>query len=181
MGLDDADLMARWRQGDVGAFEALVRRWQGPIGRFLYRLTGDAGRAADLCQEVFLRVYQNGRGYREAGTFSTWLYRIALNAARDAARRGKHAPIPLAGNEPADRALPAEAICQRDELAGLVERAVAELPPDQREALVLRHYEQMSFEAMAQLTGVAASTLKSRYAAAMVRLRERLGGLGYGP
>jgi RNA polymerase sigma-70 factor (ECF subfamily) len=181
MGRDDAELMARWRQGEISAFEALVRRWQEPIGRFLFRLTGDQSQAADLCQEVFLRVYQSGRRYRETGTFSTWLYRIALNAARDAARRGRRQPTPLAGNEPMDERLGAEAICQRDELTRLVVRVLDELSQEQREALVLRHYEGMSFEAMARLTGTPASTLKSRYAAAVIQLRQRLQRLGYGP
>jgi RNA polymerase sigma-70 factor (ECF subfamily) len=181
MGLDDAELMARWRQGDAGAFEALVRRWQQPMGRFLYRLTGNAERAADLCQEVFLRLYQHGPRYRESGNFSTWLYRIALNAARDTGRRDRRAPVPLNNHEPTDRTASPESICRRDELADLVARGVAELPESLREALVLHHYENLSFEEMARLTGTPATTLKSRFSAALSRLRQRLRQLGLGP
>src|SRR6516165_4026618 len=119
MDVNDADLIGQWQQGEAEAFTVLVRRWQQPVARFLTHLVGRAEQVPDLCQEVFLRLYHALPRYREAGTFSTWLYRIALNVARDAGRRGKHAPIPLAGNEPVDRAPPAEAICQRDELAGL--------------------------------------------------------------
>src|SRR6516225_1613443 len=87
MGSDDAELIARWQRGEVAAFEGLVRRWQQPVARFIFRLVGRVEPVNDLCQEVFLRVYQAGGRYRERGRFSTWLYRVALNVVRDYARR----------------------------------------------------------------------------------------------
>jgi RNA polymerase sigma-70 factor (ECF subfamily) len=180
MSEHDAELMGRWQAGDATAFEALVRRWEQPMGRFLGRLTGRADRAADLCQEVFLRLYQAGPRYRENGSFRTWLYRIALNVARDAARRRR--PVqPLAGPEPPDRAAGAESVCQQRELARVVADAVAELPEPLRVVIALRHDEGLSFEEIARLTATPASTLKSRFAAALARLRGRLQQLGYGP
>jgi RNA polymerase sigma-70 factor (ECF subfamily) len=173
----DADLIARWQQGDAAAFAALVRRWQQPVGRFLARLAGPSDRVDDLCQEVFLRVYEAAGRYRETGAFSTWLYRIALNVARDAGRRRRREPVPL-DDDPAGAGPAPEAVCAREELARLVARAVAELPDPLREVLVLRHYEGMSFEEIARLTGTPASTLKSRFAAALGRLRHRLPQLG---
>jgi RNA polymerase sigma-70 factor (ECF subfamily) len=181
MGACDAELIERWHQGDIAAFEALVRRWQEPIGRFLQRLTGRRELAQDLCQEVFLRVYQAGPRYREQGAFRTWIYRIALNVVRDAARRGRQAPVAIADREVMDRQPPADALCQRQELADLVTRAVAELPEPLRVVLILRHYERMSFEDIARLTSTPASTLKSRFAVALKRLRERLHEQGWGP
>src|SRR5262245_33544001 len=88
----DAELMRCWQRGDLAAFEVLVRRWQKPVARFLFHVAGSGspGRlnaVDDLCQETFLRMYQSGARYREQGTFSTWLYRIALNVARDAGRK----------------------------------------------------------------------------------------------
>jgi RNA polymerase sigma-70 factor, ECF subfamily len=174
----DADLMARWQQGEAGAFAALVRRWQEPVGRFLARLVGPSDRVEDLCQEVFLRVYEAGGRYRESGAFSTWLYRVALNVARDAGRRRRREPVPLDATEPAAGTPAPEAVCAGQELARLVARAVAELPDPLREVLVLRHYEDMNFEQIARLTGSPASTLKSRFAAALDRLRRRLHQLG---
>ena len=104
MDRDNANLMRRWQEGDATAFEALVRRWEQPIARFLTRLASRPDRIADLCQEVFLRLYLAGPRYRETGVFSTWLYQIALNVARDAGRRQRHEPealnpqdIPAAG------------------------------------------------------------------------------------
>src|SRR5439155_21665824 len=94
MSREDAERMRRWQAGDPAAFADLVARWQQPVAGFLARLAGP-DRVADLCQEVFLRVLQAGSRYRETGHFSTWLFRIAINVARDAGRRGRCAPGPL--------------------------------------------------------------------------------------
>jgi RNA polymerase sigma-70 factor (ECF subfamily) len=174
----DAELMARWQRGDDAAFAAIVRRWQQPMARFLAHLVGRSELVNDLVQEVFLRVFDAGHRYRENGTFSTWLYRIALNVARDAGRRQRHEPLSLASTEPPAHWPSAETLCERQETAALVARAVAELPEPLRLVLVLRHYEGMSFEEMARLTGTPASTLKSRFTAALDRLRRRLHRLG---
>jgi RNA polymerase sigma-70 factor (ECF subfamily) len=178
MDRSDAELFEHWRRGDATAFAALVRRWQQPMARFLAHLLGPTDLVQDLCQEVFLRVYHAQSRYREAGTFSTWLYRIALNVARDAGRRRKHQPVPLANGDLAEHAPSPEAVCVRRELAQLVARAVAELPEPLRLVLVLRHYQDMNFEDIARLTATPASTLKSRFAAALARLRDRLHQLG---
>jgi RNA polymerase sigma-70 factor (ECF subfamily) len=179
MGHDDPDLIRRWQQGDPAAFEALVRRWQTPTAHFLARLVGGGDLVQDLCQEVFLRVHLARARYRPAAAFSTWLYRIALNVARDALRRHRRRAGPLPEQEPPAADDPAEARCERAELAELVDQALAGLPAPLREVLVLRHYEGMSFEDIGRLLGVAASTLKSRFAAALGRLRLSLQHLGW--
>jgi RNA polymerase sigma-70 factor (ECF subfamily) len=172
--------MERWLQGDATAFEALVRRWQQPIARVLGRLLGGSDQVPDLCQEVFLKVYRARPRYRENGAFAGWIYRVTLNVARSAARR--HRPVlPLRGHQPADAHGPADAVCRQREEAELVARAVAELPEPLREVLVLRHYEGLKFEEIARLSGTPASTLKSRFAAALNRLKTRLLETGLNP
>jgi RNA polymerase sigma-70 factor (ECF subfamily) len=178
MGCDDAHLIQRWQQGDAAAFEALVRRWQQPVARFLFRLVGRPEPIHDLCQEVFLRVYLARLRYRPSAAFSTWLYRIALNVTRDAARRRRREPLSLSDHEVEDRAAPAEAAYQQAELATIVAQAVAALPEPLRIVVVLHHYEGMNFEEIARFTQTPASTLKSRFAAALRRLREQLRHLG---
>jgi RNA polymerase sigma-70 factor (ECF subfamily) len=170
--------MRAWQQGDAAAFATLVRRWQRPIARFIARMLGPAAPVDDLCQEVFVRVYEAGSRYREQGNFSTWLYRIALNVTRDAIRKGRHALLPLEDDAvPASSRIPAEE-CERRETARLVAAAIAELPELLRLVLVLRHYEDLNFEEIAALTRTPASTLKSRFAVALTRLRGRLQRLG---
>ena len=176
MGHPDAELMSRWQRGDAAAVTALVDRWQQPVARFLLRVGGRPDRVPDLCQEVFLRVLRAAPRYRETGRFSTWLFQIALNVARDDLRRGRRAPGPLPDLEDTGAS---ENTCDRRELARAVAVAVAELPPPHREVLALRHDQGMTFEEMAQVLSTPASTLKSRFAVALHRLRARLAELGW--
>jgi RNA polymerase sigma-70 factor (ECF subfamily) len=180
MADQDAELVRRWRRGDTAAFETLVRRWEQRLARFLGRLVGDPTAVQDLCQEVFLRAYLAGDRYRESGHFSAWLFQIAVNAARDAARRRRRLPQPLPNHEPAADTPLAEKQYEQRELQHVLAAAVAELPEPLRAVLALRHDEGMSFEEMARVLETPASTLKSRFAAALGRLRARLQQLGWG-
>jgi RNA polymerase sigma-70 factor (ECF subfamily) len=175
MESSDHVLMERWRLGDSRAFEALVRRWEGPVARFLARYLGDHDGAADATQEVFLRIYRSGPSYQPRSAFSTWLFQIALNLARDAARR-RRVPGSLPGSIVGDDADPSAPVAAR-EAAAAVDRALAQLPEPLRLVLVLRHYQGMSFAEISRLCDVPASTLKSRFAAALHQLRESLGAL----
>lgn len=169
----DGDRMRRWAAGDRTAFEEIVRAWEGPVGRFVYRMTFDVHTTADILQDVFLRLFRAGANYRDGGQFKAWLYRIALNLCRDHARSQARKPVvPLTATlDPAD---------ERDDPRELqdtteaVAAAVAGLPPHLREVVVLRHYEDLSFEAMGRLLGVPATTLKSRFAVAMKELEATL-------
>src|SRR5262245_58689228 len=127
MADEDADRMSRWQAGDADAFAELVARWQRPVARFLARLV-DAGRVPDLTQDVFVRVLRAAPRYRPTAKFSTWLFTIALNVARDAGRRKRFEPAPLD-----DTAGPDDT--ERHDLAGAVAAAVAELPPPLREVV----------------------------------------------
>jgi RNA polymerase sigma-70 factor, ECF subfamily len=172
MEFSDQALMHRWQRGDAAAFEVLVRRWEGPVARFLARYSNNPEQTADGLQEVFLRVYRAGHGYRPKAAFSTWLFQIALNVARDAARR--HRPMaPLDGYEPIDDAEPSATAFSR-EAKNAVDRALARLPEPLRVVLVLRHYQGMSFEEMSRVCATPASTLKSRFAVALEKLRSLL-------
>ncbi len=174
----DGQLMVRWQQGDAAAFAALVRRWQGPIARFLARMLGPSAAIEDLCQEVFVRACEASSRYRETGAFSTWLYRIALNLAREAARKRRRMSLTLDDDIAADSSSGPLMDCARRETARLVADAVAEPPEPLRLVLVLHHYEELNFEQIASLTKTPASTLKSRFSLALTRLRTRLQQLG---
>jgi RNA polymerase sigma-70 factor (ECF subfamily) len=170
--------MAAWQRGDAAAFAALFRRWQRPIARFIARMLGPAASTEDLCQEVFLRVYEASERYREKGVFSTWLYRIALNVIRDKARKRSYSLLPLQDAATVASSFGPAADCARRETTQLVAAAIAELPEPLRLVLVLHHYEELNFEQIASMTSTPASTLKSRFSAALSRLRCRLQQLG---
>jgi RNA polymerase sigma-70 factor, ECF subfamily len=173
MAQTDAELIRRWHEGQEEAFVQLVRRWEQPLARFLSRLAAQPDQVADWLQETFLRVHRAGVRYRENGHFSTWLFQIALNVARDAARRQRpQQTLPEA--EPCSTDTPAVVQCERQELGERLAAAIAELPWPQREVLALRHDQGMKFEEISRLLGIPASTLKSRFAAALTQLRDQL-------
>jgi RNA polymerase sigma-70 factor (ECF subfamily) len=177
MGHPDAELVRRWQKGDASAFEDLVRRWQQPIARFLARHVGQVDLVHDLSQEVFLYLAKSR--YREKGTFSTWLYQIALNIARDAARKRKLPFVRLHDQDLSSNGTPISAQCEHQELSSAVAKALAGLPEPLREVLVLRHYEGLNFEEIGRLLNVPATTLKSRFSVALQRLRTHLEQQGW--
>ncbi|MBW3600110.1 MAG: sigma-70 family RNA polymerase sigma factor [Planctomycetes bacterium] len=174
----DHDLMRRTAEGDGEAFAMLVRRWEGRVARVLAPLVECRQDVEDLRQETFVRVLPASDRYRQQGAFSTWLFRIVLNLARDDARRRRRRPRIFvderAGRDGAGP--PAEAT--RHELAEAVADALESLPSELREALVLKHYGELTFAEMAELLRTPASTLKSRVALAHRRLRGELARRG---
>lgn len=187
MSADESDerLMVRFQGGDVRAFEVLVRRHRTPVFSFLLRLAGDRGRAEDLCQEAFLKVVKGAEGWEPRARFQTWLYAIARNLAVDEARRrvfrrAEPLDAPAASAVPADVPAPDQG-AEGALLRGRLEAAIAALPEEQREVFLLREHAGLRFAEIAEVTGVAENTVKSRMRYALEALRERLHALGLGP
>lgn len=176
-----SELIERWRRGDPAAFESLVRTWEGPIGRFLFRMTRSVETTRDLTQELFAKVYTARNSYRDRGHFSTWIYRVALNLWCDEARRNKRQSEPYPETELPGGELPGDGWAVRNETVERVTAALNELSPPLKEVLVLRHYEDFSFEEMARLLETPASTLKSRFAVAIRQMADRLASRGLRP
>jgi RNA polymerase sigma factor (sigma-70 family) len=172
---NDHDLMSRCRQGDAVAFEEIVRRWEQPLGRMVGHLAGPGADVDDLCQEVFVRILRARERYRPSHSFSTWVYRIALNVARDNRRREvRRAQQALHAHDQASAApSPADAI-EAQETAQIVDAAVRALPDALREVLVLKHFGKLSFVEVAEATDVPLGTVKSRMAVALRELRKEL-------
>lgn len=180
MNENDHQLMHRCRAGDLSAFDSLVNRWRAPLARILGRLLATGSFTAwatdvdDLSQEVFLRVFQSKQNYTEAATFSTWLYRIAVNVTRDAARRKRTRDKTVDQLQPpAAPAGPEEAVC-RDELQQQVGQVLAGLPANLREPLVLRHFGGLTLAETADVLGLPVGTVRSRVGTALVQLRSEL-------
>jgi RNA polymerase sigma-70 factor (ECF subfamily) len=173
------ELIDRWRRGDARAFEALIERWQAGVARFLAYYASETGAVEDLCQEVFLRVHLGRGRYRPEGAFSTWLYRIALNVARDAVRRRERRQRMEARQTSGSNGEAADVGCERREARELVSAALGMLPEKLRVVVLLRHYEKMSFAEMSRVLHIPANTLKSRFAAALNQLRINLQQLGW--
>jgi RNA polymerase sigma-70 factor (ECF subfamily) len=184
--------MLRFQAGDARAFEVLVRRHRTPVFSFLLRLTGDRGRAEDLCQETFLKVVKASAGWEERAKFATWLFAIARNLAVDEARRmAFRRAEPLDAGKARDDAPPRPEPASDDPApdrladAALVrprlEAALQALPPEQREVFLLREQAGLKFAEIAEVTGTPENTVKSRMRYALEALRAELAARGIGP
>ena len=159
--------------GDVGAFEGIVRRWQGPLINMAWRYCRDRGRAEELAQEAFVRAWRGLAQWRRESSFSTWLFALAANVFRNDLKRFPTVNLPI--EEIAEPSRPAT---QHRELAerlsnDVVRRAVLALPPRYREPVVLFYFHEQDVAAAARTMGVPEGTVKARLARARALLRRR--------
>jgi len=182
-----SDTQAMWRvthEDDQKAFELIVQRWRDPIVRLCTRMLGNAHRAEDLAQEVFLRLYLKRSHYEPSARFSTYLWRIAINLCIDEHRRqARHQETLLDESHPnpegqEDRWMshepgPDESLELR-EMTGRVRLALERLPEAYRAVVVLRHYEGLRFREIGEILDIPEGTVKSRMAEALSRLGRML-------
>lgn len=167
----DYDLVKHAMRGREDSFEELVRRYQRPIVAYVYRMTGDYEAALDLTQEVFIKVYGSLARYRPEFKFSTWIYRIAHNAAVDHLRRHttREQELEIESEDHgtfekpiASGALTPEQESEKAERRAEIEDIIQALPPTYRELIVLRHAHDLSYEEIAEVTGLPLGTVKNR-------------------
>jgi len=180
--LADGELVQTAVAGREASFEELVRRYQRPIAAYVYRMVGDYDAALDLTQEVFIKVYNSLSRYRAEFKFSTWIYKIAHNAAIDHLRR--HAVREQALTTSVDgerrevmiesRRLTPEQESERKERRSEIESVVQLLPASYRELVVLRHSHDLSYDEMAEVTGLPLGTVKNRLFRAREAMRDLL-------
>jgi RNA polymerase sigma-70 factor (ECF subfamily) len=177
--MTDAMLVRRTLEGDAGAFTLLVDRHAPACLRFATRMLGNREDAEDATQETLLRAYRALGGYEERTPFRTWLFAILVNRCRTAAlRRARRVRRVVAGDGAMDGVIDSAAVppdAAATELREEIRRAVAMLKPDQREAFLLKHVEQLSYDEMAAVTGAGVSALKMRVKRACERLQHLLG------
>ena len=183
--LVDEDLVALAVRGDRQAFERLVGRHQRPLINYLHRLTGLRDGAADLAQEVFIKVYLSLGTFDPRYRFTTWLYRIASNCAIDHLRRRQIPTCPIGqptldgGGPTAEANLPGAEPTPDDmlrfrELEGRLESAIADLPVHYRQLILLRHRHHCRYDEIARITRLPIGTVKNRIFRAREVLRSSL-------
>ena len=184
------DLMARVGQGDDHAFEILVNRHQTSILNLIYRFIGDRTQAKDLAQEVFLRVWQAAKSYEPKAKFTTWIYRITANLCFNelkSSRRKKWFPFHQSdehiGNTIEetlpDSAPSAEDLLLEKERSHQISDALQSLPGNQRMALVLKRYDDLSYAEIGQIIGCSVSAVESLLVRAKRNLQEKLRNNAY--
>jgi RNA polymerase sigma-70 factor, ECF subfamily len=168
----DSEVIRQIRSGDDSAFDELMRRYKHPVVNFVYRMLGDVEDADDVAQEVFVRIYQNLDTYRHETKFSTWLFALARNAAIDRLRwRERHPSETIEST--AELAAPASTtddVATR-EMSQQIAAAVAKLPEDQRTALVLAEYHDLSYAEIAGVMHCSEKSVESRLYRAKQTLR----------
>lgn len=170
----DDELVAKAQHGDRNAFSELVRRHSQSVINIVYRLCGDAQLAEDAAQEAFIQAWLKISTYRPHTSLQNWLYRIAVNISIDTLRKEKHYdPGELSERMAASEPTP-EVILTSQERADWVQKAVLSLPPACRAVLVLREYEELSYQEIASTLNIPMGTVMSRLNYARTLLRETL-------
>lgn len=174
--LDDTECITLARRGDRQAFSALVARHQDRIHRFLLRLTHSAEDALDLTQDTFLRAFQHLDQWRPEARFTTWLFQIARNLAIDRLRRDARVAFVAWPDDLqlADPAAGPEAALETAQRYRQLEAALARLPREHREILLLREIEGLSYDDLGTVLDLHPGTVKSRLARARAALLEKM-------
>lgn len=182
--MEEKELILRCRRGDEAAFEALIRAHEKRVYTLCRRMCRSEDDALEAAQDTFLAVWRGIGAFRADAAFSTWLYRLATNACLDLLRREKkrERDVPLDGGEsPPDLAngasSPEEAAIRAD-TRRMVREALYALPDDHRQILLLRETEQLSYQEIADVTGLELGTVKSRISRARQALRNSLAASG---
>ncbi len=176
----DLDLVQRHRYGDTEALAEVYQRYGTMVLNLAYRMCGDQDLAADLTQEIFLRVHRNLDRFRGRSSLKTWVYQVALNHCRSRLSRRRWKPVPLpeeserGGPQLVDqRRDPEQQALSRDRQR-VLERALLQLPAVFREAVVLCDLQGMSYEEIADVLGIRIGTVRSRIARGRLKLRALL-------
>lgn len=164
----DEALIIAFLNGNTDAFNTLVTRWRKPIYNFVLRYAADRDSADDLTQQTFIRAYQGLRKLDKPTRFSSWLYRIALNAARDAGRSNQRHSMVSTSDEVVANELRVspfshpDQIAHRRDLRDVLSRALQEIPEEQRVVVIMKEYQGLKFREIAEAMEIPINTVKSR-------------------
>jgi RNA polymerase sigma-70 factor (ECF subfamily) len=183
----DAELMLRFKAGDLTAFETLFERYSSPLINFAFRFVHNREVAEEIAQDIFLRVYDAAGSYRPEARFTTWLYRIATNACLNEVRRPRFRMIHHSLDSPpsgdpdatipdiADRAAVSPDVClERQDISQAMRQALSDLPEKQRLAFILNKYQELSYAEVASVLHISEKAVKSLIHRAKETLAVRL-------
>jgi len=181
--ITDEELIEKFQEGDVYAFDEIVRRYKDQLMNFVFRFLNDRSDAEDIVQETFLRVYKNKHAYKRIAKFSTWIYTISGNLAKTELRKRKRRQIFSISNlgfEDKDYEVPDLRRRGPEDLADgtfkdeLIQEAIDSLPPKFKEVIILRDIQGFSYEEISQIVDVPIGTVKSRVNRGRLKLQQKL-------
>jgi len=187
--LTDEELIKKFQEGDVGAYNQLVYRYKDRLLNFIYRYLNDIDRSEDLVQDTLLKLYTHKNSYKEIARFSTWIYTIAANFARTELRkikRRKTFSVTELSREDREFIIASTDVGPGEEnLAQYfeknVQRALADLPDDFKTIIILRDIQELSYDEISKIVKVPLGTVKSRINRGRVKLQELLKKKGVRP
>lgn len=185
MGHDEQVLLEKAKAGDVSAFEELIESYQKKIYNLSYRIIGNYDDAADMAQEVLIRIFRSIASFKGQSSFSTWIYRITTNVCLDEIRRKKNKKIISLDEEirmedgeikrqiMSDDLQP-DAVAEQEELRSIVSNAINSLPDDHRLVITLRDIQGLSYDEISTVLDCPIGTVKSRISRARLALKKLL-------
>ncbi|MDZ7723998.1 MAG: sigma-70 family RNA polymerase sigma factor [candidate division KSB1 bacterium] len=180
--VSDEELIKRFQDGDVSAYNIIVNRYKDQLLNFAYRFLGNTEEAQDVVQETFLRLFRNKHAYRQIAKFSTWIYTIAGNLAKTELRKRKRRKIVSITDmgfedkeydledEGADTSRRAESVMTEQ----IIQQAIDELMPRFRQVIILRDIQELSYEEIGKILNIPLGTVKSRVNRARLKLQSKL-------
>ena len=182
MEVEEKELAKRAKNGDKEAFEMLMIRYEKSLYNYIYRLTGERELSLDITQETFLKSYVGMKSFNPMFNFSTWLWRIAHNLVVDHFRKKKLEEVPLyveIGGEEIEREMPSPLKTPYDarlnkERGKIIKEALLKLNPEFRELIILRHFNELSYQEISDITGLSFHSVKSKLFRAREALRKIL-------
>ena len=185
--MQDAQLIVKYLNGDISAFNTLVWRWEKPLFNFIYRYLGDFELAKDVTQKAFIRFYKNLHKLKEHAKFSSWAYQIATNLCKDEIKRIKKRTLISIdsiseNNYENDCKLIEEENAQPDskynkiQLEQLIKKALQAIPEEQRIVIIMKEYQGLKFKEIAETLGEPLNTVKSRMYYGLSALRKVFDG-----
>ncbi len=171
----DVELMLKFTQGDIPAFEQILKKYKDMVINIAYRFVENYPEAEDIAQEVFLKIYYSAKTYKPQAKLSTWVYRITANLSLNYLRNRKHLPtVPWEETLEISSSITAEQDFEKKELVSRVKKALNSLPKNQRLAVILRKYENLSYQEIGEIIGVSSSAVDSLIQRAKENLRQKL-------
>ncbi|MDW7680184.1 MAG: sigma-70 family RNA polymerase sigma factor [bacterium] len=178
----DEELIEKFQNGDLYAFDLIVKRYKNQLLNFIYRFLGNTEESEDLVQETFLRVYRNRKAYQKVAKFSTWIYTIAGNLAKTELRKRKRRRFfsisELGFNEKdydiSDEAYNPEKDVDSRLKEAIIHEQIMALSPKFREVIILRDVQQLSYEEISEIVKIPLGTVKSRVNRGRLKLQEKL-------
>ena len=177
----EKELISRAKKGDVSAFEELIAGYEKKVYNTVYRFFNNSEDAMDITQEIFIKVYTSLHSFREDSSFSTWIYRIAVNTCIDFLRKKKDETLPIKDEMPLGNDLKhssytqlPEDFVEKQELKEVLLKAINTLPKEQRICVILRDIQGFSYTEMSDILMCSLGTIKSRLSRGRRALREKL-------